>query len=140
VQQQSGDAGGNFFKIYYDENGQVNNLHKLWDWALGTIGDDCPRPLSGDCWNEIGGYAKEIMKENSREKLANLLSDPNPSDWALFSFHNAVDNVYKDMVEGGSPSLAYMLRGRPIAQRQLALGGYRLADMLRSLYLNQDNQ
>mmetsp|Transcript_12463 Transcript_12463/g.12526 ORF Transcript_12463/g.12526 Transcript_12463/m.12526 type:complete len:183 (-) Transcript_12463:281-829(-) len=49
VAQPNGDAGGNFFKIYYDGNSEVNNLHKLWDWALGTIGDDCPRPLSNEC-------------------------------------------------------------------------------------------
>ncbi|CAG9316770.1 unnamed protein product [Blepharisma stoltei] len=139
VTQQSGDAGGNFFKIYYSENPQVNNLHKLWDWALGTIGDDCPRPLSSSCWTEITGYAKAIMDDYPRDKLASYLMYTSTSDWSLQSFRSAVDYVYSDIEQGKSPTTAYVLRGKPIAQRQLALGGYRLADLLKSLYANPNN-
>lgn len=136
ISQPYGDAGGNFFKTYSTENPSVTNLHKLWDWGLGTIGNDCPRPLTEDCWNEITSYGKNIIKEWPRSRLEEYLNEPSTENWATDSFHNAVQKVYKDMTEGKPPSLEYMIRGKPIISRQLALGGYRLADLLRSIWAN----
>lgn len=128
----NGDAGGNLFPIVY--NSQINQLHKLWDWALGVSGDDCPRPLSKQGWGTITKISQEIMDELPRKDLAEFLSDPYIDNWSVNNFHIAVNAVYEGIEMNGRPNEGYLLRGRKIAKKQLALGGYRLADILRSLY------
>ena len=53
--------------------------------------------------------------------------------WTVESFQLAVDYVYNGIHENEWPSDDYIERGRSVVNSQLAIGGYRLADLLKEV-------
>jgi len=128
----SGDEGGNLFMISYDEN--INELHALWDAGVGQLETDIPRPLSDESRALIESIAKNYTASYTRADLAEDLKEQDRVMWSYDIFHDALDFVYDDITTSSTPSQAYLNRGQSIVHKQIALGGYRLADMLKEVF------
>jgi nuclease S1 len=119
-----GDRGGNSFKL----SGPYRNLHSLWDDSVNLQLQDSAEEL-----------AVEIMQKYSRDSLARDLVANEPEAWVRAGYAIAVERGYKPL-DGSNgeaaprPSNAYLRHARDIGQRQAALGGYRLADLLTGLF------
>jgi hypothetical protein len=121
-----GDRGGNLFKIKVMMSSQTINLHSFWDGML----------LGSDDFQSARNLAVQIRQAEAREQLPNV-NTMNVTDWSKESFQLAQDNAYRNNTlkpgtdeEGTVLPADYVATVKPIAQRQVALAGYRLADEL----------
>ena len=126
----SGDQGGNLFPISYEG---INELHALWDSCMGILAEDLNRPLDAQGWEMLDTWTSWAMNNYTREELALELLVTDPTKMSIESYFKAVNYAYTDIQMGGTPSQEYIASRWQIVLRQLALGGYRLADMLTSL-------
>lgn len=132
-----GDKGGNSLMV--TASGSVINLHAFWDGQLGRNED--PRA--------IRLLATQIETAYPKETFAGELKITDPKGWALESFAYAKEVVYekgeikatnaatlkadkKTPVPELSP--AYVAAARELAQRRIALAGYRLARDLNEIF------
>ena len=134
TQFPKGDQGGNLFFISYpkpaDPSSPVTqNLHAYWDGIL--LADDRydpARTLAGRIENEREPTSLKAPAESLFEK------------WTHQSFDLAVSRVYRkgklkistDKNAGTPLPHDYHAIAERVAQRQVALAGYRLADFLRT--------
>lgn len=121
-----GDQGGNLFKIKVMMSSQTSNLHSFWDGML----------LSSDEFSSVDSLAHQLRSEISRSRLPQL-GNPGIVAWSKESFLLAQDNAYRNNTlqpgtdqEGNVLPPDYVATVKPIAQRQVALSGYRLTDEL----------
>jgi hypothetical protein len=128
----TGDEGGNSYSILYDAS--INELHALWDAGLGNLEDDVPRPLTNTTSAQLASLAEQFMTNYTRYDLVNELQETDREIWTIDGFHLAIEEVYQGVQENQRPSPAYLARGWQLVMKQIALGGYRLADLLRQLY------
>lgn len=124
------DIGGNSFKIVYDSN--INELHALWDSAIGMLETDLPRPLSNSDWVYMDQLAQWYTGNYTRSDLEMELKSKSVTTWALDSFTLAVDYAYYGIQVGQTPSPEYVAAARQVVMKQITLAGYRLADYLVS--------
>lgn len=121
----SGDRGGNSYKI--TQHGRKSNAHKLWDSGVGAF--DVKKPKA-ETSTEL---ANAIMQRYPKSSFSNkALNDVEPDHWAEDSLSVAKKYVYK-VQEGAEPTTYYMQRGAQAAEKQAALAGYRLGNLLNSL-------
>lgn len=145
-----GNRGGNEFKI----NSQTwNNLHALWDDGCGFLSSyndirpyGKPRePLSEQQIDRMQELAKKLMREFPEKDFNN--ADQFDADfWALESHKLAISHGYRGvkgkdnrgrdlfLMPGDEPTELYLKNGQEVVRRQLALSGYRLANMLNELF------
>jgi S1/P1 Nuclease len=124
-----GDRGGNSFYVRPAE--AAVNLHSIWDKALGS------RVNPQAQFN----YATELRAVYPRTNLLELSAHQTPGSWSLESREIAVENAYLHGNLKGSkekenaPALPgeYTRNLKPIAERQAALAGYRLADAIKQI-------
>lgn len=120
-----GDRGGNSVKL----NGHWRNLHSLWDDSVNLLAEDRAEVL-----------AEQIMAKHSRASLPEL-SEASPLAWAFASRALAIRHAYTlpDGEDAPPPPLTYLRKAMEVAQRQAALGGYRLADKIASLFAGSND-
>ena len=134
-----GDQGGNACHVATFDNPDTN-LHSVWDGAVG-------RSLAPDA---VQAIARRVERSHSPtdERVMRLKTDP--KQWVGESFDLAKHNVYLDGLVVGCtreqaaanpdavPTLpvGYETRARDVADEQIALAGYRAADLIRSLDLH----
>jgi hypothetical protein len=124
-----GDKGGNNF--YVRPAQKAVKLHSFWDGLLGTEKD--PRLVLN--------AAIAIQSEHDRESLGELKQATNPKAWSLESRKIALETTYqRGHLEGSdhaadAPSLpeGYAKTAKSVAQRRVALAGYRLTDEIQTL-------
>jgi hypothetical protein len=121
-----GDRGGNDFElrgIY-----PFNNLHAYWD---GLVSFASPwRPGDRDQAAYVEGIAARIA---ARHPLSGLRGELRPGEferWSREALRVAQRHAYRGVTRGQRPPPAYRERVGPAAERQIALAGYRLADLL----------
>lgn len=121
-----GDKGGNLFKIKLMLSSNTTNLHAFWDDML----------LGTDDYQAVVDLAIQERAAFPRTQLAQL-GNPGIVAWSKESFQLAQDNAYRNNTlqagtedEGAVLPVDYSATVKPIAQRQVALSGYRLADEL----------
>lgn len=124
------DYGGNSFKIVYDAN--INQLHKLWDSAIGMLETDLPRPLSTSSWETLDQLAQWYTGNYTRDDLSYELQSKSLTSWTLDAYMLAIDYVYNGIEVGQTPSPEYIALARQVVMKQIALSGYRLTDYLVS--------
>jgi hypothetical protein len=132
-----GDRGGNLFMVKY--HGNETNLHTFWDGLLGGY-------MS---FKLIDAIADKVIEQHPRASLEKELAITKPADWAQESFALARDVVYaggklKGVTRDASvadkgattPELPekYDEMARDTARLRIALAGYRLADLLNTLF------
>lgn len=130
-----GDRGGNLIFVRQGTSKGVA-LHKMWDDAMGKT--------NGFHTKQLRGYvnqAIELDSEFKRDALGELKKNTTAESWARESRQIAVDRVYLhgqlkygktaesavDLPDGYTKNL------KMIAQRQVAITGYRLADLIREV-------
>ncbi|HWY77369.1 MAG TPA: S1/P1 nuclease [Verrucomicrobiae bacterium] len=121
-----GDKGGNDFFVKPGERGI--SLHSLWDGLLGHSAH--PRSQ----WNE----AVKIEAEYPRKSLPELNKARTPKDWSLESRTIAIEKAYlRGSLKGSTdwetaPALPaeYTRIAKAVAEKQVALAGYRLANAI----------
>jgi hypothetical protein len=124
----NGDEGGNLFMT---NNGTFENLHAYWDDGLGLFDNYCTASLSKS--RQAKCLAAKIESDYPEPSLGTKVNDLNPNDWINESFTLA-KNVAYQTPEGKPLSTAYLKQGQPIVEQQLALAGYRLANLLNSIF------
>ena len=139
------DKGGNGVGLdalpSYDPKFPIKNLHGYWDSAyrfdaedgelLANTDSDTPRPAAPDT-GEIKAMADAIVAKSLTTDPA-LLSQADPAAWAVESNRIAVSSVFLD----GNPRVLpadYVRASRATALKRIALAGYRLANLLNSIY------
>lgn len=123
-----GDNGGNFYRITGEPQ---NNLHAFWDDGLGLFNSNsCEKiPFKSE---QVHCLAKQIETTYPPAFFAQKTQDLNPQDWTNESYNLAKSFVYT-VAENTTPPPAYVAEGQKIAEQQIALAGYRLANLLNTL-------
>lgn len=116
-----GDKGGNFVSL--PGNSIAKNLHSYWDRAGGLFNQ------ANVHYNrrKIARLARSIENEYPRQSFD--LSDSDFMAWAQQSHQLAKSNVY-GLLQNQKPDKYYQKMTRKLAKKQVALAGYRLADLL----------
>ena len=118
LDKPEGDRGGNLFKL----SGHYRNLHSLWDDSVNIKLKDTAEVI-----------AEDIAQQYPRESLAREIAIKDPEAWVRAGFALAIKRAYRPLEDAGDkpePSEAYLRAALHTGQRQAALGGYRLADLL----------
>ena len=131
--EPKGDQGGNLFLLTPDGTPRDKqlNLHWFWDSIIGRNtplkGNECERDY-------IESVARKIMKRYPRSSLVSQMDLGKYEEWKQQSFALNATNVFSpDLVRFQMPSEKYKKRAFELAQRQLALAGYRLGETLNQL-------
>ncbi len=118
-----GDLGGNLFMINYPG---ASNLHQLWDQSLGALPKDLYQK------SQVIKIAHELQRRYPQKRFAHRAQDLDPNDWAKESFALGKSFAYQ-LPENSRPSKHYIKQGQEIALKQIALAGYRLANLLNHI-------
>ncbi|MDP1835507.1 MAG: S1/P1 nuclease [Chlamydiales bacterium] len=124
----AGDRGGN---LYIIRSPIAPNLHLLWDAGVGAfpLVDSPSTPVQRQ---NARRYAKQSIDRYPPNSLAGT-KNLDVQDWLREGFDIAKDHAYKTkrfMV----PSHEYIAEGQEICQRRIVLAGYRLANLLNSIF------
>eukprot|EP01016_Furgasonia_blochmanni_P014939 TRINITY_DN179_c0_g1_i1.p1 TRINITY_DN179_c0_g1~~TRINITY_DN179_c0_g1_i1.p1 ORF type:complete len:458 (-),score=108.45 TRINITY_DN179_c0_g1_i1:341-1666(-) len=140
----NGDSGGNLYNISYrlDETHNISNLHSFWDDGAGGLPDYNKVPFNDSVLDEVRQFALTYMQEFPRTAFSNELATDDITAWARESYHHARDLVYGPLLKEGqlhAPDIdpEYQRQSFEFVKRQLALGGYRLANLLRKALKGQ---
>lgn len=130
------DRGGNLVPINAK---YANNLHEYWDRGLGEF---CSRfssqnltncsPLSKQELKQLTNYIEYRYPKNY---FGSKIYDTNPKNWVTESNLIANNFAYK-LAANSKPSYQYDKIGREITLQQIALAGYRLANLLNNIPIN----
>lgn len=130
--EPEGDRGGTRFYIKVKPDSQTISLHKFWDDLI----------LGSERFQTVRNTATKIRADYQRSKLPEL-RETQFNNWAkLESFRIAKQKVYlngklsgsSDKNDGKPLPPNYAATAKPIAERQMSLAGYRLADVLNKLF------
>lgn len=132
-QSPQGDQGGNLYKIHYTEvdNTKITNLHELWDSAL-LVYPEHGFPYDDQNLADVKKLASDVMQDYPATYFGAKTTDLNPQHWAQQGFKIAKTLCYKVPMTA-VPSSQYMQQDSKVAEQQLALAGYRLANLLNKL-------
>ena len=118
-----GDQGGNLYKIKY---GKINKLHTVWDQCFTLTNKKYSDKKA------VIELAQQLQNQYPKSDFTEALKDNNPTDWAYQSRQLAIKYVYQ-VPYNGKITKQYQKQGKVICQKQLALAGYRLADILNQI-------
>jgi len=82
--------------------------------------------------DKVPPTAVALEKENKETDLTDDLRKHDPADWARESYEQrlfAYSTIFKEM-----PDQAYLDKAKTIADKRIALAGYRLADVLKTIF------
>ena len=132
-----GDAGGNGFAVQMPPEARIRNLHAFWDAAGGRFGFESPRrPLDAAARARLVAQAEEIMKANPVASLASA-TELEPLRWIEESNTLGRQFVYAQARDGEAPSAAYTAETQKLSGERIALAGYRLAQVLNTLFVER---
>lgn len=134
-QFKKGDTGGNAFKIVYP--GSDGNLHSFWDKTL-KVYKDLRAPLNNNDWKKLTTYCNDLVLEYPRSFFKDRLKENSVREWQKEGNDFAKKNAYPGLVPGGIVPESYVKKNTPIIKQQLAIGGYRLADVLLYIFKDPD--
>lgn len=132
--EPKGDQGGNLFLLTPQgtpRESQVN-LHWLWD---SIIVRNIP-PKADVCERDyIESVARRIMKHHPYNSVSASIKSGAYDQWRKDAFELATTRVYThDLVRFQMPSDKYKKNALKVAERQIALAGYRMADILNQVF------
>jgi hypothetical protein len=128
-----GDLGGNLYPIIDPVSHKKVSLHQYWDSGLGVFSvSSASRLMQAD---RVKYLSVDIMTRYPREHYGAKISDTNPWHWANEGFFLSKTVAYS-VHEKRTPIPAYVEAGRTISEQQVALAGYRLANVLNALFRN----
>ncbi|HKP71272.1 MAG TPA: S1/P1 nuclease, partial [Pyrinomonadaceae bacterium] len=132
--EPKGDQGGNLFLLTPQGTPRETqqNLHWFWDSIVGRN-----VPLKGDtCESDyIESIATSIMKKYPFKDVSSSLNIGAYEKWQEESFAiNPTDVFSPDLERFKTPSEKYKKHAFAVAQRRLALAGYRLGETLNRVF------
>lgn len=134
-----GDRGGN--DIILRGVPHVENLHALWDSGGAVF----KKPFFSHSWEELEPIARELIEEYPREKFGERLQGRLfGMDFSAIARESAAIaesvaysefdwNTFSKESLPYEPSKEYIQTVQTISREQIALGGYRLANLLNSI-------
>lgn len=123
----NGDNYGKDYKIRFNS---YTNLHEASDASFGAF-PSMDYPLTSANKQIAVEKAKEIMKLHTRSSLAEeLAKEDSKKAWSEDSME--LGKKAYETVESGTCSSAYVKEQRESNMRQIALAGYRIANILKS--------
>jgi len=125
-----GDAGGNFVPIPI-KNG-AKNLHSVWDSVIYLYTATPRMPFNANDWGTLGNEAEGILKKypEPNSEWENI----DVPKWTLESFEVSKEAVYPTVEPNTPLSQAYMAKAQDAIQKQIALGGLRLAYVIQQIF------
>lgn len=124
-----GDKGGNQFKIKVTPDDKTINLHGFWDGML----------LGADDFRSADQLAIQLRHDIPRDLLSQLNPLGDLPAWSTESFKLAQEVAYRDgkltagtADDGAVLPTDYIPTVKPVAEQQVVLSGYRLADVLKA--------
>ncbi len=117
-----GDLGGNRTPVVYPN---MKNIHAFWDSTAGLF----PEVKPPDWQKQIPGLSAQLQKQHPRAGVVTQLEFA-PQAWAEESYKLAVKHGYETLPAEGKVDQAYIKKAQEICAERLALGGYRLAELL----------
>ncbi|MEP6947421.1 MAG: S1/P1 nuclease [Acidobacteriota bacterium] len=128
-----GDQGGNLFLLTPKgtPRDKQENLHWFWDSIVGRYQPNTKDQCDSDYIDPIGN---EIIRLYPYDKLKGQINDDKFDLWAKESLDIAMTDIYKDVKFFETPSDKYKKMAFEIAQRRLALAGYRMADLFNEVF------
>lgn len=137
----NGDRGGNSFPL--PNHYSVNNLHALWDSVIYKFHTTLKlvsiinslynsQPFDNASWAKIEETCEDMVADHpiSSRDATNL----NPMSWSEESHKIAENHVYKGIEEGAKVPQEYIDRTLSLAERQVVLGGHRLANLISKIF------
>ncbi len=128
-----GDQGGNLFLLTPKgtTRDKQENLHWFWDSVVGRFQPNIKDQCDADYIDPI---ANEIIRLYPYDKLKDQINDDKFDLWGKESLDIAMTEVYKDVKFFEFPSDKYKKKAFEIAQRRLALAGYRMGDLFNEVF------
>lgn len=120
----NGDRGGNDFRVIY--HGEQKNLHSLWDSGVGQYDNTVNV-------NEARTIATHQMNLYPATYFGYAVHETEPSGWSDEGEKRAKELAY-NTTEGQSVSDSYVSQGQQTAAQATTLAGYRLAEVLNTLF------
>jgi hypothetical protein len=136
-----GDKGGNSTKIRAKEGAKVINLHQFWDGAV--LGSSDPQAARNEAAKLRAAYPRSAMTAMQDRPYVNASSFENwgRRESALLAVSVAYDGgkLLKSPKDDAAYQLSpeYIANAKGVADRQAALAGYRLAEVLARLFDDQ---
>lgn len=119
-QYPNGDKGGNLYPIKISF---AKNLHQFWDEGAGLF------LIHNNKSQKIIDLAKKIEQQYPKTNVKKSLQYNSPYQWTHYSFDIAKHFVYTTP-KNAKPNTAYIKQSQQIVKKQIALAGYRLANIL----------
>jgi hypothetical protein len=132
--EPKGDQGGNLFHLTPQGTPRENqvNLHWFWDSIVGRNVPFTPAMCERDY---IVSVAQQIMKKHPYASLSSELNLGDYRSWQQESFKlNQTDVFSPDLIRFQMPSEKYKRNAFRVAERQLALAGYRMGETLNRVF------
>ena len=127
------DAGGNAVTL----PSPWINLHNMWDKTLGHF-KDLKAPLEDKHWGMLNEYCKNLMAANGRDKFVKEFEKKTAGTWITEAHQLEKEYAYKDITQDKPVPQAYIDRAKPVIEKQLVLGGYRLTNYLIDTFEGMD--
>jgi hypothetical protein len=83
---------------------------------------------------QVWKKSAELLEKYPIESFEEELTKDDPLDWAKESHESAIENAYEfdgGLKHGDTPSQAYITNGIQVAEKRIALAGYRLAKIFK---------
>ncbi len=125
--EEQGDQGGNLFLLHAGPN-MPPNLHSFWD---NIVDNTIPRTQGETDAAYVDRVIKRIEGDHPSGTLAARIETAQFDAWSEEGFKTAERVAYPvSLKRDGTPSKAYRATAFKVADEAIALGGYRLADLL----------
>ena len=129
-----GDKGGNLFLI---KNKDADNLHRYWDQMAHEFNVFLPYPLTHA---NVMRLSQKLASQNPPASFYNQPSEFNFDAWETECYQLAKTQVYDHLNPNDTLSSPYQAAAQKIAGQQLVLAGYRLAQLLNSIFCSPIKQ
>ncbi len=124
-----GDRGGNSFRL---GDSWPWNLHAYWD---GIIDVASPKPEEMDDFEYYIKHADMIAEMHPESEYTGKIEIQNSIKWNNEGREITMKNLYpEDLKQNQQPSEEYEEMALNIAQKQMALSGYRMAEFLNEIF------
>jgi len=127
--EERGDQGGNLFKL--GTGNRPPSLHGFWD---GIVDESVPKRRRESDNAYLERVARTIMRENPRARVLGRLRPIDFMAWSREGFTTTMRAAYPATLERNvTPQASYKTIAFTASKPAIALGGYRLAELLNQM-------
>jgi hypothetical protein len=128
--EREGDQGGNLFKL--GPSNDSLSLHSYWD---GIVDRSIPRQQNENNIAYLERVARRTMQNHPRPGMVGRLRPGDFEAWSREGLETTKRAVYpRSLRRGQMPSDSYRARAFEVSEEAIAIGGYRLAELLNQMF------